>query len=220
MIPGRLPRREGKASQPKKLQTFNSIATAYRQYEFRSRLEAKWAVFFDLCGWSWSYEPIDLNGWIPDFAIGERPVLVEVKPFFGEDEWDEAKAKIVASGCRQPVVLLGCDPVWLSVEEEFCNAPTVGWIFEAPVIDENGTEVHGTWPLNFGITEGNHRPGLCSMIGAWWNVIWKAPSNCNAANKWSRVSLYGNDIETELVERWAKASNVSQWIPKRDNHRS
>jgi hypothetical protein len=32
--------------------------------------------------WSWDYEPIDLNGWIPDFVVGDfaTGAYVEVKP--------------------------------------------------------------------------------------------------------------------------------------------
>ena len=58
-----------------------SHPTEYAGHTFRSRLEATWAAFFDLCGISWSYEPIDLNGWVPDFALWlDVPVYVEVKP--------------------------------------------------------------------------------------------------------------------------------------------
>jgi hypothetical protein len=49
---------------------------------FRSRLEARWAAFFDSLQWPWSYEPLDLDGYIPDFFVdlnGEH-VLIEVKP--------------------------------------------------------------------------------------------------------------------------------------------
>ena len=59
-----------------------AIQTRYAGSLFRSRLEARWAAFFDLAGWSWQYEAMDLSGWIPDFVlIGARnTVLVEVKP--------------------------------------------------------------------------------------------------------------------------------------------
>jgi hypothetical protein len=195
---------------------FTAIETAYRAYQFRSRLEAKYAVFFDLCQWSWSYEPPEFNGWIPDFAIGQRPTLVEVKPFWKEEQWKEQVSKIVASGCREPVVLLGNDPAWISVENEesFCDAPMVGWLLD--FIDGSECVVD---TLNFGITEGNGKPGLCPMFGAWRNVIWEAPE-CSHPNKWSRVSLFHAEIETELSERWAKASNASRWIPVNGQHRS
>lgn len=50
------------------------IQTEYGGYLFRSRLEARWAVFFDACGVAWEYEPegYDLgNGihYLPDFLL-------------------------------------------------------------------------------------------------------------------------------------------------------
>ena len=66
--------------------------TKYNGVQFRSRLEARWAAFFDLAGWEWEYEPIDLVGWSPDFKLtipclhsecnGQHVLLVEVKPYF------------------------------------------------------------------------------------------------------------------------------------------
>src|SRR5690554_2014592 len=51
-----------------------AIQTRYKGYHFRSRLEARWAVFFDALGLEWEYEPegFDLgNGvwYLPDFKI-------------------------------------------------------------------------------------------------------------------------------------------------------
>lgn len=61
-----------------------AIPTKYAGVQFRSRLEARWAAFFDLCKWQWEYEPFDLSGWAPDFSIKKKDggrVLIEVKPF-------------------------------------------------------------------------------------------------------------------------------------------
>lgn len=61
--------------------TISSKPTEYRGQLFRSRVEATWAAFFDQCGWSWQYEPFDMNGWSPDFLLQfKTPTLVEVKP--------------------------------------------------------------------------------------------------------------------------------------------
>lgn len=58
-----------------------AIPTRYGGVQFRSRLEARWAAFFDIAGWRWQYEPLDLDGWIPDFRLcGKVPALCEVKP--------------------------------------------------------------------------------------------------------------------------------------------
>jgi len=49
-----------------------AIETHYKGYRFRSRLEARWAVFFDALGIEWEYEKegYDLGGaglYLPDF---------------------------------------------------------------------------------------------------------------------------------------------------------
>ncbi len=51
-----------------------AIQTEYKGYKFRSRLEARWAVFLDALGVKWEYEPegYDLgNGicYLPDFRL-------------------------------------------------------------------------------------------------------------------------------------------------------
>lgn len=51
-----------------------AIETQYKGYRFRSRLEARWAVFFDELKMKWEYEPegFDLGpaGWyLPDFRV-------------------------------------------------------------------------------------------------------------------------------------------------------
>ena len=51
-----------------------AIETFYKGYRFRSRLEARWAVFFDACGVKWEYEPegFDLGDglyYLPDFLL-------------------------------------------------------------------------------------------------------------------------------------------------------
>ena len=50
------------------------IETEYKGYRFRSRLEARWAIFFDACGVDWEYEPegYDLGDglyYLPDFLL-------------------------------------------------------------------------------------------------------------------------------------------------------
>ena len=103
-----------------------AIPTRYAGVRFRSRLEARWAAFFDLVGWQWEYEPIDLAGYIPDFMLMlARPVLVEVKPIvrwpcpvpwcadpkcYRDPAVDAAVSKIVASGWTDEALLVGASP--------------------------------------------------------------------------------------------------------------
>lgn len=67
------------------------IETQYKGYRFRSRLEARWAVFFDALGIEWQYEPegYDLGeaGWyLPDFWLPSfnGGMFAEVKPETGD----------------------------------------------------------------------------------------------------------------------------------------
>ncbi|KAB7788018.1 hypothetical protein [Methylorubrum populi] len=72
--------------------------TTYAGTRFRSRLEARWAAFFDLAGWRWEYEPVDYPGWQPDFLIrtSAEPIPVEVKPIEWPDSGKfEAMEKVV-----------------------------------------------------------------------------------------------------------------------------
>lgn len=63
-----------------------AIETHYNGMRFRSRLEARWAVFFDAIGIRYEYEPEgytakDGTCYLPDFYLPDEDVYVEVKPF-------------------------------------------------------------------------------------------------------------------------------------------
>ncbi len=74
------------------------IPTMYNGCLFRSRLEARWAVFFDVLGLKWEYEPegfqLSNETWyLPDFWLPyfDEGVWCEVKPNWGgEEKWDKA----------------------------------------------------------------------------------------------------------------------------------
>jgi len=70
-----------------------AIETVYRGYRFRSRLEARWAVFFDSMGLKFEYEPegfvLPSGRWyLPDFRV---------KTPQGKDCWYEVKPPGVTS---------------------------------------------------------------------------------------------------------------------------
>jgi hypothetical protein len=74
------------------MMTLKAIDTAYKGYLFRSRLEARWAVFFDALGLKWEYEAegYDLDGvwYLPDFRV-QTPQ--------GSDMWVEVKREDVVT---------------------------------------------------------------------------------------------------------------------------
>lgn len=63
--------------------TITAIPTNYAGCRFRSRLEARWAVFFDALGIDWQYEPqgfmVDTRPYLPDFYLPASQTWVEVK---------------------------------------------------------------------------------------------------------------------------------------------
>ena len=65
--------------------TIKAIETEYNGYRFRSRLEARWAVFFDSAGIRYEYEPegfeLSFGRYLPDFYLPDYQVYVEIKPF-------------------------------------------------------------------------------------------------------------------------------------------
>ncbi len=64
--------------------TIEAIETKYNGYGFRSRLEARWAVFFDSLGIEYCYEHegFNVNGtwYLPDFWLPQFNCWAEVKP--------------------------------------------------------------------------------------------------------------------------------------------
>ena len=90
------------------------IITEYSGTPFRSRLEARWAAWFDRRGIVWEYEPARFDGWMPDFklVLDGAPVYAEVKPV-SEFPMDVAQ-RILNAGCDNDVLILGQGPrhVW------------------------------------------------------------------------------------------------------------
>jgi hypothetical protein len=102
--------------------TIAAIPTLYRGRQYRSRLEARWAAFFDLLGWRHEYEPFDLGVWSPDFALRAEeecaeagplePGLIEIKPI---DGWHQPTVQKMAQAAKRrafegPLFLFGTAP--------------------------------------------------------------------------------------------------------------
>ncbi len=94
-------------SQIENLPQIKAIPTAYSGVNFRSRLEARWAAFFDLANWHWTYEPIDFDGWAPDFSLkcSKGPIYVEVKPVDIEPQ-DYSQFEKVEPHIKSHIVML------------------------------------------------------------------------------------------------------------------
>lgn len=100
-----------------------AIETVYNGYRFRSRLEARWAVFFDALGLTYEYEKegYDLGtaGWyLPDFWLPQFPAFVEIK---GQQPTQDERAKAIALAlmCKVHVFICVGDNFPLASENIF-----------------------------------------------------------------------------------------------------
>lgn len=86
------------------------IETIYKGYRFRSRLEARWAVFFDVLGIGWRYEMEgyefdDGRKYLPDFYLPKDNLFVEVKGDHGIDR-DRENTEMLSDFSRDFPILL------------------------------------------------------------------------------------------------------------------
>lgn len=71
-----------------------AIQTRYGGRLFRSRLEARWSIFFDCLGIRYSYEPdgyaLGAGAYLPDFWLTDLKLFLEIK---GQEPTSEERAK-------------------------------------------------------------------------------------------------------------------------------
>lgn len=90
-------------------QPINAIKTPYNGHIFRSKLECRWALFFDWFSIEWKYEPqhfslVDSIYYLPDFWLPKQECWFEVKgkiPTVNEQE----KAARLAKRTGHDVIL-------------------------------------------------------------------------------------------------------------------
>lgn len=116
-----------------------AIETEYNGYKFRSRLEARWAVFFDELGIKYEYEEEgfeldDGTRYLPDFHLTDLNMYVEVKgdPDKGEDDIERSKRFVGLDSKIKRLLILANVPSGNGIN---CH-PVYEYI---PSIDEYGT---------------------------------------------------------------------------------
>lgn len=177
-----------------------SIPTRYKEILFRSRLEAKWASFFDLMNWRWQYEPRDFNGWIPDFAIygHEETIYVEVKPTVRF--MDDVASEINASGCTEEVLLIGETCPIPDGNYRFGDNVQLGWLRTKFLAGENTYSF--SWNhCHFACYDGN-RIGFAEPELMWF---------CRIYGTGGKYYRFNSVIEKTVSKHWACACNSLQW---------
>lgn len=143
------------------------IQTYYNGYKFRSRLEARWAVFFDAAGVKYEYEPEGFvlpsgKTYLPDFLIhgcterGPSDIWVEVKGAMTKEDAEKieefAMQGNVIGGSdfippKNPIIVLDSIPNGNSAWDLWENMCFHG--FE----QMNGFNVY---PFNFYLVDGDY----------------------------------------------------------------
>lgn len=182
--------------------TRSGIPTTYAGTNFRSRLEARWAAFFDLIGWRWTYEPFDAPGYIPDYIVhGSDSLIVEVGSCMSEYDYRTkgTKADTAAAHLGHDVLIVGYSPVaWLHPERhQFVVGGLLGELMDdvsGPVFDWSD----GLWA----------RCHACGEVGIVHDYQSFHLRPCGHHQSGS----YGQPIaESELEALWRRAGNDVQW---------
>ena len=136
----------GETAEGKEEMKIKALETEYAGCRFRSRLEARWAMFFDRMRIKWDYEPdafaTSMGNYLPDFSIripqpeahghGEpHAQWFEVKP----DEFDtDPRHRALAVESGQPVIVARGMPrsylAQLTEETRVTRAPLVAYGLE------------------------------------------------------------------------------------------
>lgn len=176
-----------------------SKPTVYNGTKFRSRLEARWACFFDLLGWKWQYEPFDLNGWTPDFiiyGIRDRFVLVEIKPFCDGEILSEYQKKISKAAKGHNCIIL-----FDGFEKSSWGGVVAGYQFDTVIENSiyNGQPFQIHWKdLQNG---DNSEYDLGSLFYAFDGLLWSDEKN-------RKLFLTNNAIEYKnFMNKWLDAGD-------------
>lgn len=105
----------------------NPIETVYKGIRFRSRLEARWAVFLGALNFKFVYEPdgYDLDGvwYLPDFWVPDWKAFLEIKPQQPTQE-QMGKCQSLSTLTGYKVLLIAGQP-WIDEYTVFLFEPEI-----------------------------------------------------------------------------------------------
>lgn len=173
--------------------TIPAIPTQFNGIQFRSRLEARWAAFFEILDWNYVYEPLDANGYIPDFlithpdSIGLPPLLIEVKPAVTHADYMAAATKTndgLAGHWDHGVLIVGASPYYENPSNATAGLYIHKGIPAAASWWMRGSESHNALVyIKPSFVRGGHVRGIqthVKTLDKWWRkagneVQWKSP---------------------------------------------
>lgn len=182
-----------------------AIPTVYGARQFRSRLEAKWASFFDQAGWQFEYEPFDLGEWSPDFLLrGKTQVLVEVKPIgaLDQDTADRMARAATAANWDGELLLVGVAPLFDAPFECGWSSGGIGWLGERIFCEDQ------SGPFLFDLAPACTAPNGCPDFHS--DTLSYTGRMFGAHYKDNDYPLGGD----WLKRTWDRAANSVQWNKK------
>ncbi len=183
-----------------------AIGTTYQGFRFRSRIEARWAVFFDALGVPWEHEPEGYSDgathYLPDFWLPDQQTFWEVK---ASKDFDEKKAIMLAQETMRQVVVSFHQP-WETYQGHDVDGATLYW----PI-----GECAFYWPYSLERLErvGWRSCAYCKRIELNWQDEGEAFSHiCRSCS--APPDLDGKDWAVLPVTRAVEACKAYQfWIP-------
>lgn len=156
----------GQFNQQVEVFMIKAIQTVYKNYKFRSRLEARWGVFFDALGLEWQYEPegFDLGDaglYLPDFYLPFCDAWAEVKPQ-KLNEVEREKAFALSSFTNKPVIELCQIPDPDLTRDTGCIFASRYYGMECEYINEVGIGL-----VDFYMEENNLKEGCLKDAIKW-----------------------------------------------------
>lgn len=187
--------------------TIKAYPTMYRGRQYRSRLEARWAAFFDGLGLSYEYEPYDLGAWSPDFHITNLDILVEVKPLseFDQSVWDKAIAACNERGLLSAESDRYVNGLFLTrvAPTIINNKVQVGWFTTLNSNDLRPAPAYLGWLPSY--VKPTYSPDLINVSEKGW---WSAGGD---ADMWDNAHQSPRIFADHTMGIWAEASNKVQW---------
>lgn len=204
-----------------------AIETRYAGHLFRSRLEARWAAFFDLVEWPWTYEPFDAGGYIPDFVLHlHSPCVVEVKPYHSLKELAAESTRVMpylqAAEWIGELLSVGVSPTVVKPKQQndsaglgchdeivwFDNKDSSYWSgAELPTESLNEAAVLATCPECKRITFFNDLMSYeCRVCGVHTGDDICKFDFCTS-NRWGRRT------DGVINELWGQAHEATRWAP-------
>jgi hypothetical protein len=201
------------------------IETFYNGYRFRSRLEARWAVFFDTLKIKYLYEPegFDLDGlwYLPDFWVPAWNCWLEIKPASMKWPEDYIPPSRLAALSGKEVMLFCGDPwpvdhdivifsgprgaVWTLSDDDDPNSPSLA-VPALGLPEPHDLRLYGGWPHANQVARCRCCDGLCLLYMenddamSYGNL---GPHACGDHERWP----YGNE-SNELMFAYVAARSA------------